>query len=61
MKKLTLNQKEYDYLLANNLNFLKDKKVVIKNDTTNIILQKTKKYLIDNNNTVDFKYLTKVA
>jgi hypothetical protein len=61
MKKLTLNQKEYDYLLANNLNFLKDKNVVIKNDTTNIILQKTKKYLIDNNNTVDFKYLTKVA
>ena len=61
MKKLTLNQKEHDYLLKNNPVFLTDKNVVIKNDTTNIMLQKTKRYLIDNKDTVDFKYLTKVA
>jgi hypothetical protein len=61
MKKLTLNQKEHDYLLKNNPAFLTDKNVVIKNDTTNIMLQKTKRYLIDNKDTVDFKYLTKVA
>jgi hypothetical protein len=61
MKKLTLNQKEHDYLLKNNPAFLNDKNVVIKNDTTNITVQKTKRYLIDNTNTVDFKYLTKVA
>jgi hypothetical protein len=61
MKKLTLNQKEHDYLLKNNPAFLNDKNVVIKNDTTNVIVQKTKRYLIDNTNTVDFKYLTKVA
>ena len=41
--------------------FLTDKNVVIKNDTTNIMIQKTKRYLIDNKDTVDFKYLTKVA
>jgi predicted metal-binding transcription factor (methanogenesis marker protein 9) len=46
MKKLTLNQKEYDHLLKNNLNtFLIDKNVVIKNDTTNVLVQKTKRYL----------------
>jgi hypothetical protein len=61
MKKLTLNQKEHDYLLKNNPAFLNDKNVVIKNDTTNVIVQKTKRYLIDNTNTVDFKYLTKIA
>jgi hypothetical protein len=61
MKKLTLNQKEHDYLLKNNPAFLNDKNVVIKNDTTNVVVQKTKRYLIDNTNTVDFKYLTKVA
>jgi hypothetical protein len=61
MKKLTLNQKEHDYLLKNNPAFLNDKNVVIKNDTTNVTVQKTKRYLIDNTNTVDFKYLTKVA
>jgi hypothetical protein len=61
MKKLTLNQKEHDYLLKNNPAFLNDKNVVIKNDTTNLVVQKTKRYLIDNTNTVDFKYLTKVA
>ena len=61
MKKLTLNQKEHDYLLKNNPDFLNDKNVVIKNDTTNVTVQKTKRYLIDNTNTVDFKYLTKVA
>jgi hypothetical protein len=61
MKKLTLNQKEHDYLLKNNPAFLNDKNVVIKNDTKNVVVQKTKRYLIDNTNTVDFKYLTKVA
>jgi hypothetical protein len=61
MKKLTLNQKEHNYLLKNNPAFLNDKNVVIKNDTTNVTVQKTKRYLIDNTNTVDFKYLTKVA
>jgi hypothetical protein len=61
MKKLTLNQKEHDYLLKNNPAFLNDKNVVIKNDTTNVVVQKTKRYLIDNTNTVNFKYLTKVA
>ena len=61
MKKLTLNQKEHDYLLKNNPAFLNDKNVVIKNNTTNVTIQKTKRYLIDNTNTVDFKYLTKVA
>jgi hypothetical protein len=61
MKKLTLNQKEHDYLLKNNPAFLNDKNVVIKNNTTNVTVQKTKRYLIDNTNTVDFKYLTKVA
>jgi hypothetical protein len=61
MKKLTLNQKEHDYLLKNNPAFLNDKNVVIKNDTTNVVVQKKKRYLIDNTNTVDFKYLTKVA
>ena len=61
MKKLTLNQKEYEHLLKNNPTFLTDKNVVIKNDTTNILIQKTKKYLIDNKDTIDFKYFTKVA
>jgi len=61
MKKLTLNQKEHDYLLKNNPAFLNDKNVVIKNDITNVVVQKTKRYLIDNTNTVNFKYLTKVA
>jgi hypothetical protein len=42
MKKLTLNQKEYEYLLKNNPTFLTDKNVVIKNDTTNILYKKQK-------------------
>jgi hypothetical protein len=61
MKKLTLNQKEYEYLLKNNPTFLTDKNVVIKNDTTNVLVQKTKRYLIDNTNVVNFKYLTRVV
>lgn len=60
MKKLTLNQKEYDYLLANNLNFLKDKKVVINNDSKNIAIQKTKRFLIGDKIT-DYKFLTYVS
>jgi hypothetical protein len=61
MKKLTLNKKEHEYLLKNNPAFLNDKNVVIKNDTTNIMIQKTKRYLIDNTDTVDFKYFVKVS
>jgi hypothetical protein len=64
MKKLvqkTLNQKEYDHLLKNNPTFLTDKNVVIKNDTTNVLVQKTKRYLIDNTDVVNFKYLTRVV
>ena len=61
MKKLTLNKKEYDYLLINNPKFLKDKNIVIDNSSKNIVLEKTKKFLIGNDKTINFKSFERVA
>ena len=61
MKKLTLNKKEHDYLLINNPKFLEDKNIVINNNSKNIVIQKTKKYLIGNDKIIDFKYFVEVA
>jgi len=61
MKKLTLNQKEYDYLLINNSKFLEDKNIVINNNSKNIVLEKTKRFLIGNDKTINFKSFERVV
>jgi hypothetical protein len=61
MKKLTLNKKEHDYLLINNPKFLEDKNIVIDNSSKNIVLEKTKRFLIGNNKTINFKSFERVA
>jgi hypothetical protein len=61
MKKLTLNKKEYDYLLINNAKFLQDKNIVIDNSSKNILVEKTKKFLIGNDKTINFKSFERVA
>ena len=61
MKKLTLNKKEYDYLLINNPKFLEDKNIVIDNSSTNIVVQKTKRFLIGDDKTINFKSFERVA
>ena len=61
MKKLTLNKKEYDYLLIKNPKFLENKNIVIDNSSKNIVLKKTKKFLIGNDKTINFKSFERVA
>ena len=61
MKKLTLNKKEYEYLLINNLKFLEDKNIVINNSSKNIVLEKTKRFLIGDNKIINFKSYQEVA
>ena len=61
MKKLTLNKKEHDYLLINNPKFLQDKNIVINNSSKNILVEKTKKFLIGNDKTINFKSFERVA
>lgn len=61
MKKLTLNKKEHDYLLINNPKFLQDKNIVIDNSSKNILVEKTKKFLIGNDKTINFKSFERVA
>jgi hypothetical protein len=61
MKKLTLNKKEHDYLLINNPKFLEDKNIVIDNSSTNIVVQKTKRFLIGDDKTINFKSFERVA
>jgi hypothetical protein len=61
MKKLTLNKKEYDYLLINNPKFLEDKNIVINNSSKNIVVEKTKRFLIGDNKTINFKSFERVA
>jgi CRISPR/Cas system CMR-associated protein Cmr3 (group 5 of RAMP superfamily) len=61
MKKLTLNKKEHDYLLINNPKFLEDKNIVIDNSSKNIVVEKTKRFLIGDDKTINFKSLERVA
>jgi len=61
MKKLTLNKKEYDYLLISNPKFLEDKNIVIDNSSKNIVVEKTKRFLIGNDKTINFKSFERVA
>jgi len=61
MKKLTLNKKEYDYLLINNLKFLEDKNIVINNSSKNIVVEKTRRFLIGHDKTINFKSFERVA
>ncbi len=61
MKKLTLNKKEHDYLLINNPKFLEDKNIVIDNSSKNIVLEKTKRFLIGDDKTINFKSYQEVA
>ena len=61
MKKLTLNKKEHDYLLVNNPKFLEDKNIVIDNSSKNIVVEKTKRFLIGDDKTINFKSLERVA
>jgi hypothetical protein len=61
MKKLTLNKKEHDYLLVNNPKFLKDKNIVIDNSSKNIVVEKTKRFLIGDDKTINFKSFERVA
>ena len=61
MKTLTLNKKEYDYLLINNPKFLEDKNIVINNSSKNIVVEKTKRFLIGDNKTINFKSFERVA
>ena len=61
MKKLTLNKKEYEYLLINNPKFLEDKKIVIDNSSKNIVVEKTKRFLIGNDKAINFKSFERVA
>jgi hypothetical protein len=61
MKKLTLNKKEHDYLLVNNPKFLEDKNIVIDNSSKNIIVEKTKRFLIGDDKTINFKSFERVA
>jgi hypothetical protein len=61
MKKLTLNKKEHDYLLINNPKFLENKNIVIDNSSTNIVVQKTKRFLIGDDKTINFKSFERVA
>jgi hypothetical protein len=60
MKKLTLTQKEYDYLLDKKPNFLVDKKIVINNNAENIIVEKTKRFLVDGCNQINLKSFERV-
>ena len=61
MKKLTLNKKEHDYLLINNPKFLQDKNIVIDNSSKNIVVEKTKRFLIGDDKTINFKSFERVA
>jgi hypothetical protein len=61
MKKLTLNKKEHDYLLVNNPKFLEDKNIVIDNSSKNIVVEKTKRFLIGDDKTINFKSFERVA
>jgi hypothetical protein len=61
MKKLTLNKTEYAYLLANNPKFLEDKYIVINDNSKNIMIEKTKKFLIGADKIVNFKSLERIA
>ena len=61
MKKLTLSKKEYDYLLINNPKFLEDKNIVINNSSKNIVVEKTKRFLIGDDKTINFKSFERVA
>jgi hypothetical protein len=61
MKKLTLNKKEHDYLLVNNPKFLEDKNIVIDNSSKNILVEKTKRFLIGDDKTINFKSFERVA
>ena len=61
MKKLTLNKKEHDYLLVNNPKFLEDKNIVIDNSSKNIVVEKTKRFLIGDDKTINFKSFESVA
>lgn len=60
MKKLTLTQKEYDYLLNKKPKFLVDKKVVINNNAENIIVEKTKRFLVDGCKQINLKSFERV-
>ena len=61
MKKLTLSKKEHDYLLVNNPKFLEDKNIVIDNSSKNIVVEKTKRFLIGDDKTINFKSFERVA
>ena len=61
MKKLTLNKKEYEYLLINNPKLIEDKNIVINNSSKNIVLEKTKRFLIGDNKIINFKSYHEVA
>ena len=61
MKKLTLNKKEHEYLLVNNPKFLEDKNIVIDNSSKNIVVEKTKRFLIGDDKTINFKSFERVA
>jgi hypothetical protein len=61
MKKLTLNKTEYAYLLANNSKFLEDKYIVINDNSKNIMIEKTKRFLIGADKIVNFKSLERIA
>jgi hypothetical protein len=61
MKKLTLNKTEYAYLLTNNPKFLEDKYIVINDNSKNIMIEKTKRFLIGADKIVNFKSLERIA
>jgi len=61
MKKLTLSQKEYDYLLDKKPTFLVNKEIIINNSSKNIVVEKTKSFLIGSDKTINFKSFERVA